>query len=456
MRPAPLFLLTVSFVMMAQSADSDVRRAAPRRSSRASVDVVDCGLNNDILFLRESPTEEGEWGNLPRVWLEIANREDRPLWIAIHLTSPFPDRVCDRRLALGPGKLVRTLCTQDSVAAGVDYTLDATAFPDSGYQELLDSSSWTFQLRKSEVAEWMSRRAAAQDAPAVSAGSDGAAISPPSAPPKPVNHTALHLAIQNAGISFGNAPIVHGLRFNWRDEELQQVDGLNFVILSAPSPNAKVHGIEFSLGPTDANSVAPYVGEIWGLGLSLSSVAAVRSRGIMIGLIHVGSQDAAGIHVSGLIMSGNPAVGLQASTLVWGGPLTGVNLAGLFGWSEYGPMTGVNIGGLGVLGQQVSGLSLSGLAIGAQERIQGISVAGLFVGGQRMTGIQAASFVRTDDLTGLSIGGGNYVGVQRGVTIGLINRAEELHGVQIGIFNIAENNSGAMSKLPILNFHLGK
>mgnify|MGYP003694164365 CR=1 FL=1 len=337
---------------------------------------------------------------------------------------------------------MRTLCTQDSVAAGVDYTLDATAFPDSGYQELLDSSSWTFQLRKSEVAEWMSRRAAAQDAPAVSAGSDGAAISPPSAPPKPVNHTALHLAIQNAGISFGNAPIVHGLRFNWRDEELQQVDGLNFVILSAPSPNAKVHGIEVQSQANRAPIWSPPMSaEIWGLGLSLSSVAAVRSRGIMIGLIHVGSQDAAGIHVSGLIMSGNPAVGLQAGTLVWGGPLTGVSLAGLFGWSEYGPMTGVNIGGRG---PRTAGLWPQ--PVRARDwrsgRIQGISVAGLFVGGQRMTGIQAASFVRTDDLTGLSIGGGNYVGVQRGVTIGLINRAEELHGVQIGIFNIAENNLG--------------
>jgi hypothetical protein len=451
---APLCSLSALLAMvLAQGAHSE---STPKRSSRASVALVDYGLNNNILFSREDPNRPGEWGNLPRISLEISNREDRPLWVALHLSGPFLDRVCDQRIALGPGERAKTLCTQDSVDAGVDYHLDLTAFADSGYAQVLDASSWTFQVRKSEVSEWESNRRLQAATAAVSM--DASPTSPPrsEAPAKPVNHAALHLAIRNTGVSIGNAPVVHGLRFNWNDQALQHVDGVNITVLSSASPEGVVHGIEFCLGPSDANSLEPYLKEVWGIGLSVSSLAVVRSRGIMIGGVYMGGVDVAGVHVGGLIMSGQPAAGIQIGSLVWGGPMSGVNVAALGAWSETGPMTGINLGGLVVRGIRLSGLNVAGLAVSGDERLRGLSVGGLFVGGERVAGINAAPIFRTDDLTGLAAAGWNQVGVQRGITIGVFNRAEELHGVQIGLLNVAENNAGARTKLPILNFHFGQ
>jgi hypothetical protein len=40
----------------------------------------------------------------------------------------------------------------------------------------------------------------------------------------------------------------------------------------------------------------------------------------------------------------------------------------------------------------------------------------------------------------------------RGLTIGIVNIAQELHGLQLGLVNIARNKS-SFSVLPIANFH---
>jgi hypothetical protein len=45
---------------------------------------------------------------------------------------------------------------------------------------------------------------------------------------------------------------------------------------------------------------------------------------------------------------------------------------------------------------------------------------------------------------------------QVGVSIGIINIAEELTGLQIGLLNIAKNNPPLFRVLPILNFHAGE
>jgi hypothetical protein len=45
-------------------------------------------------------------------------------------------------------------------------------------------------------------------------------------------------------------------------------------------------------------------------------------------------------------------------------------------------------------------------------------------------------------------------GSQRGLAIGIYNRAEELHGVQIGLLNRADNNKPPFRWLPIVNLNL--
>jgi hypothetical protein len=447
---ASLLMLSAVLAMGSSAAAADARKLA-----KPPVALVGHGVNSHILFLRENPAEPGEWGSHPRIWLELSNRTDRALWVAVHLNAPIPDRVCDKRFPIAPGEKVRTLCTQDSIVAEADYTVDVIASADSGYTALLDSSSWTFQLGASDVREWQSTRRLGREAKAD--GRQPPALPPrPAARSRPVGHQALHLAFHDVGISFGNAPVVHGLRFNWRDEELRRVDGLNFVLLTTPNDDAVVHGIQFSLGPSDANSLEPSAGEIWGLGLSPTTMSVRRSRGLMVGGFCMNGEDVAGIHFGGVIMSGKPAVGIQVGALVWGGPMTGLNVAGVFGWSEYGPMTGINVGGLGVRSPRLSGLNVAGLAVGGDERLRGINVAGLAAVGNSIAGITAAGITRTDDLTGLSVGVGNWIGVQHGVTIGLFNQAQELHGIQFGLLNRARNNPGARRQWPILNFHFGR
>lgn len=56
-------------------------------------------------------------------------------------------------------------------------------------------------------------------------------------------------------------------------------------------------------------------------------------------------------------------------------------------------------------------------------------------------------------LRGVSVSAVNRIrGQQRGLTIGIVNIAEELHGLQLGLVNIARNKS-SFSVLPIANFH---
>jgi hypothetical protein len=63
-----------------------------------------------------------------------------------------------------------------------------------------------------------------------------------------------------------------------------------------------------------------------------------------------------------------------------------------------------------------------------------------------------------DRVTGLLVGGlsgYNCVrGIQKGITIGLLNRAGTLKGIQIGLLNIAGNNPFPFRILPLLNLNL--
>ena len=46
----------------------------------------------------------------------------------------------------------------------------------------------------------------------------------------------------------------------------------------------------------------------------------------------------------------------------------------------------------------------------------------------------------------------NVRGTQRGLTIGILNIADELHGLQVGVINIARNKK-SFSVLPLLNYN---
>ena len=67
---------------------------------------------------------------------------------------------------------------------------------------------------------------------------------------------SLDLTIDGYGISLGDAEYVNGLRLNFRDRRLQQVNGINATVWSPYSPaTGVVNGISVGLPVTGAASV---------------------------------------------------------------------------------------------------------------------------------------------------------------------------------------------------------
>ena len=108
-------------------------------------------------------------------------------------------------------------------------------------------------------------------------------------------------------------------------------------------------------------------------------------------------------------------------------------------------------------GGHLKGVGIGGLAVQAEDAINGVAIGGYKVGSWQLEGLIIAA-IRTkakESMAGLAIAGYNNIqGVQRGLTIGLYNRARELHGVQVGLLNYAGNNKGILRWLPIVNMHL--
>ena len=284
------------------------------------------------------------------------------------------------------------------------------------------------------------------------------------------DHTALNIPAGGYGVSIGNSARHSGLRFNWSDRGIEEINGVNVTLWVPGEPlSGTINGVGFGLGVTGAR-------EINGLSFGLGGVFGEHAlNGLSIGgLAIITSGDAAGVTVSGF--------GVVAS-----GSLTGFNFGGV-GCIAGGDMTGVSIGPLGLVGSgALTGVNLGGLALVAKERMVGVNFAilGLIAGGDiaglnctagacqtpgdvagltvavfrtksdRVTGVDL-NVVTTDVRcsTGLVTGLYNHIyDRQEGLSIGLLNRATTLYGVQIGIVNIAENNPEGFRVLPFVNAH---
>ncbi|HSG27637.1 MAG TPA: hypothetical protein VLA34_04090, partial [Candidatus Krumholzibacterium sp.] len=137
---------------------------------------------------------------------------------------------------------------------------------------------------------------------------------------------SLDLAINGYGLSFGNSARMNGIRLNFRDEDVEEVNGLN-ITLWKPGHNrrAVIRGISFGL-------YGPSACELKYLPIGLLSVEAECSiEGIALaGVATVSGGDINGIAVSGI-------------ATVADGTVNGIMLAGLANVSE-GPMTGISVG----------------------------------------------------------------------------------------------------------------
>ncbi len=312
----------------------------------------------------------------------------------------------------------------------------------------------------------------------------------------------LKLAVGDVGLGIGDVPRLDGVRLNFRDRNLELVRGINATIWNPyEDAHGVVKGIALGLPLTGA-------AEIHGLALG-GGVGADRTfSGIGVGVIGMGAgQGVRGVAIGGVgigsggeldgIMVGGVGAGAKGrirGVIIGGvgagtgGDLDGIavggiglgaggNLSGLavggVGVGAHGNVRGVMVGGVGVgAGGNVTGLMIGGVGVGAGGEMKGLAVGGVGVGAPTITGVAlsgvaaggdrvrglviAPAYFKIQDggtLRGVSVSAVNRVlGSQHGLTIGLVNIADELHGLQLGVINIARNKD-SFSVLPLVNWH---
>lgn len=225
------------------------------------------------------------------------------------------------------------------------------------------------------------------------------------------------------GLAIGDVPRVSGIRLNYRDRNLERVDGVNVTIWSPDEDisGEVVNGLALGLPVAGA-------GEINGAAIGLLGAGATRSiEGLGLGLAGIG----AGGSLRGIMLGG---VGIGA-----GGTMRRLQVAGI-GIGAGGALQGISVAGLGIGSPRIGGLAAA-LAVGAQDT-RGVVLAPAFFrlendGTMRGAAVSSVNLVR---------------GEQRGLTIGIVNYARRLHGVQVGVINIVRDNPSGRRVLPVVNW----
>jgi len=311
----------------------------------------------------------------------------------------------------------------------------------------------------------------------------------------------LDLTIHDYGIAIGDKAQMTGLRINYRDRDLRQINGVNVTFWSPyEPPTGVVNGLALGIPVTGAQTVNGALigvlgggtsGSINGLGVGgLGIGTGGDANGVMLGLVGIGvGGHLNGISVGGVgIGSGASIRGIQFGGvgIGSGGDLTGISV-GLVGVGAAGKVSGVAIGGIGIGGgSDFEGIGIGGIGIGAGGNMTGLMIGGVGVGsGGRIKGLSVAlGGVGAVQLEGVAVGGlgagakyahaivltpgyfkiddngrfdggtiatiNNVRGAQYGLTIGLFNYARELHGAQIGLINVSEND-GNRRVIPFLS-----
>jgi len=298
---------------------------------------------------------------------------------------------------------------------------------------------------------------------------------------------------KRGGIGFGNLSRFTGIRFNFKDRNVEKITGINTTIWQTKDDGDQtgtVNGISLGLPMAMGHSVQNR------LSIGLGVAATQDLDGINIGILGSGAgQNVNGFNFGGLgIGSGQDLNGINIGGLGAGagGKVRGINIGGLgigageglsgfsfggLGVGSGGSVTGLSLAGLGVgsgeditgmsvaaigigAGQRIRGLNVAGIGIGAGEEVWGINVALVGVGSPKVTGIAAALAVGGVDVRGIMIapaffrvGGGDNTddngnvtteeGVMRGLSLSAYNRIKgEQRGVAIGVVNYTKRIKG--------------
>lgn len=305
---------------------------------------------------------------------------------------------------------------------------------------------------------------------------------------------SIDLTIKNTGLSIGDSRFVRGVRLNFRDRNLDLVEGINATIWT-PYDDARggaVKGIALGLPLTGARRISGAGIGIFGVGTEeeFSGLGVggfgVGAGGDITGLTIGGFGAGSGGNVKGITLGGFGAgaggnvtgfqfggFGVGAGGNVKGitiggfgagagGDVTGLTIGG-FGAGAGGDITGITIGGFGAgAGGTIKGLAIGGFGAGAPT-IRGIILGGIAAGGHDVKGGVLAPLwfkIESDDnggdlgrVSGVTLSAFNQIkGEQFGLSLGLLNYAWELNGVQIGLINIAERSRSGIKVLPLINW----
>ena len=232
---------------------------------------------------------------------------------------------------------------------------------------------------------------------------------------------SLDLTVNDVGISIGDSRRVTGLRINYRDRRMEEVNGINITAWVPYEQNrGTVRGLALGLPATGAHRLDGIALGIIGAGVGEDM------RGLLIGGIGGGiGDDLVGIAAGGIGMGiGNDlhGVGLGGIGMGIGNDLKGIGIGGIgmgigrdlqgiaiggIGAGVGGSMVGVGIGGVGIgVGADAKGLLITGIGAGVGGHFKGVSVAGI--------GMGAGGDVEGITISGIGLGAGGDV---TGITI---------------------------------------
>jgi len=286
----------------------------------------------------------------------------------------------------------------------------------------------------------------------------------------PGDGPALRLMAGHTGLAIGNVPRVNGVRINWSDRHLEEVNGVNFTLWRTADggrAGGRIQGV--------AAGLMPAAGMIRGVGVGLAAVVG-ESGGLegfhAAGLALVGGESLRGAQLAGLAtISGGSMQGAQAAGLsviaesgmrgvqaaglavVSGADLAGAQAAGLAILSS-GSAQGLQLAGLAVVADGgLQGIQASGAVLASQGPVRGVTVTGFRIRAPEVSGLSATvGWVDTRELRGISVAGYHRVdGIQTGLAVGVYNSADQLRGIQLGLLNRAGNNRSPFRYLPFLN-----
>jgi hypothetical protein len=330
-----------------------------------------------------------------------------------------------------------------------------------------------------------------------------AAIAPLVANPAAAQSShSLDLTINDVGLSIGDSRRVTGLRINFRDRRMEEVNGINATIwMPYEEDRGTVRGLALGLPLTGARQIDGIAAGIFGVGggetirgIAVGGIGlgvGEDLKGIAIGGIGMGAgRDLTGIAIGGIgagfgndmkglaiggigIGAGHNATGILIGGIGAGvgGDLKGLSIAGV-GIGAGGRINGLTITGVGLgAGGDVTGVQIAGVGIGAGGTLKWVSLAAVGIGAPRIEGLAIASAVGGQDvrgivlapvyfkivnggrMNGLNVSAWNDVrGIQQGLAIGIFNYAHTLDGVQIGLLNYAGNKRRGTRLLPLVNY----